>query len=418
VLLATASCGKDEATGSAYCKPCSHTSDCGSGNECRPATDTGSLGVCAKASDSQCCDGADCHTFQGSGGSAGNGIIGAGGKAGKGGGASGGKAGGGSTASANFGRACVSDTDCGSSGLTCLTSDGISGDGPPHGMCTMPCTSQGQCTEIHDNTYCVPFTETQQYCVAACTEGDSPKCNERDDMTCTLIGDIPGTVACQTIDDCKSGELCDSQTSMCASIVTGCMPVCGGDYDCTPDQFCDFSSGLCTSSMPSGLPLGSSCTEPTGTQADACNGFCLTKTQDATEGECSAFCSWTSDFRSCGWDGRTGTAEGACLFGTIISVDMPVPGDVGICTKLCDCNADCGAPGDYCVDDTMGAITSIWSRAGYCRPLLESETSQDSLSKCPPGHQGGSGGTGGTSGGGGSGAMSEAGAGAGGQGGS
>ncbi len=416
VLLATASCGKDEATGghTAYCKPCSQTSDCTSGNECR--TVTGSLGVCAKASDTQCCDGPDCYDLRGSGGSAGNGIIGAGGKAGKGGSGSGGKAGGSSTAAANFGRACVSDTDCGSSGLTCVTSTGISGDGPPHGLCTMACTTQGQCTEIQSDAYCVPFTDTDQYCVAACAEGDSPKCNERDDMVCTFVGDIPGNVACETIDDCGAGEICDSRYSTCAQIVTGCMPLCGGDYDCTPDQLCDFTTGLCTSTKPTGLPLGSACTEPTGNETDACNGFCLTKTQDATDGECSSYCSITSGLTGCGWGGPPGTpAENACLFGTIISADTPALGDLGICTKLCDCNADCGAPGDYCVDDTMGGIMNVWTRAGYCRPLLSGETSRDSISTCPPGHPGG--GTGGA-GAGGAGTMSEAGAGAGGQGGS
>jgi hypothetical protein len=416
VLLATASCGGDEATGSsgghtAYCKPCTHTSDCAAGNECR--TVLGSLAVCAKASDSQCCDGSDCYDLQGSGGSAGNGIIGAGGKAGKGGSGSGGTAGGSATASANFGRACVKDTDCGSSGLTCVTSTGISGDGPPHGLCTMACSTQQQCMDIKSDSYCVPFTDTDAYCVAACTEGDAVKCNERDDMTCTAVGEIPGSVACETIDDCDPGELCDSDLSTCAQIVTGCMPLCGGDYDCTPDQFCDFTTGLCTSTLPSGLPLGSSCTEPTGNQTDACNGFCLTKTQDATKGECSAYCSLTSDWSGCGWNGH-GAAENACLYGTILSADEPALGDLGICTKLCDCNADCSAPGDYCLDDTGGGIMNVWGRAGYCRPLIDPETSQDSISSCPPGHTGGSGGENA----GGSGAMSEAGAGAGGQGGS
>ena len=418
VLLATASCGTDEATGGnvGYCKPCAHASDCASGNECRAVL--GSLAVCAKASDTMCCDGGDCYPLKGSagsggsGGSAGNGILGGAGKAGRGG--SGGTGGSSGNTSANFGSACVSDTDCANPLLTCVTTTSIDGDGPPHGICTMSCTTSGQCTEIESNTYCVPWVTGHSYCVEACTEGDSPKCGERDDMTCTLVGEIPGTNLCTTTDDCGSGEICDSQSGTCGQIVTGCMPLCGGDYDCTPDQFCDFTSGLCTSTKPAGLPVGSPCTEPTGNQTDPCNGFCLTKTQTATKGECSAFCSVNSGLTGCGWDG-TGAADNACVFGTIISASSPATGDVGICGKLCDCNADCSSPGDYCVDDTMGAINNIWGRGGYCRPLNSMETTKDSLATCPPGHTGG---TGGTTGEGGSGATSESGAGAGGQGGS
>ena len=419
VLLATASCGKDEATGgqTGYCKPCSHTSDCGSGNECRIATDTGSLGVCAKASDSQCCDGADCHTFQGSGGSAGNGIIGAGGKGGKAAGNSAGKAGSGGSTASNFGRPCVSDTDCGGSGLTCFTSTTLSGDGPAHGMCTMGCTSHEQCTAIQDNTYCVGFTDTESYCLEACTEGDSPKCNERDDMSCALLGDRPGSKACASSDDCGADEICDPQYLVCGTIVTGCIPLCGGDYDCAPNQFCDFTTGLCTSTKPTGLPIGSLCDEPSGNQTDPCNGFCYPKAQGATTGNCSAECSLTSDLTGCGWDGH-GSADNGCLFRSIVSVDNPAQGDTGTCAKLCDCNADCDAPGDYCFDDTTGGIMNVWGRGGACRPMFASDAMGDSLSKCPPGHTGGTGGTGGTgtTGEGGAGAMSESGAG--GQGGS
>src|SRR6478735_9075007 len=59
VLFGTASCGEDEATGgggtakAGYCEPCYAASDCESGNTCRSVS--GSLGVCAKASDTKCC---------------------------------------------------------------------------------------------------------------------------------------------------------------------------------------------------------------------------------------------------------------------------------------------------------------------------------------------------------------------------
>ncbi len=438
VLLATASCN-DESTSNnntsggtiAHCKPCSASSECAAGNVCKQVT--GSIGVCAKTSETACCDGANgvggnCQTGLGPElGAGGGGILGTGGASGHGGSGSGGHPatagqGGtsGSTSSSNLGRACVSDTDCADTRLKCITPDGLNGDGPAKGTCTLACdmtANNSDCLEIEDNSYCAQFVDKNTYCVEGCTEGDTVKCHSRDEVACSLIGIIPGTSPCTSSSDCQTGELCDTQDGVCGQSVTGCMPTCGGDYDCNQGQHCDFSSGFCMAQKPAGLPLGSACTVATGNQTDPCNGICLPgNSQDQTKGWCSGFCAFNSGLTGCGWNG-TGPADNACLFTTVLSTSGTVAlNDVGLCGQICDCNADCVVPGNYCMDETGGDIMNVWGRNGYCRPLdtTTGEKPSDSFSKCSSSGTGGASSTGGTSStgeAGQSGATSEAGAG-------
>ncbi len=410
----------------AYCNECHATSDCASPNVCKRVA--GSIGVCAAASDTQCRDQngtpyTNLGPTLGSGGSGGGGIIGSGGTGGTGGKtgtggtggtfASGGSANSTSTGS-NLGRACVTDTDCADAKLTCLTNDGLNGDGPAKGICTASCTSTSDCLDVADNSYCVPFTaNNDMYCVEACTEGTNgvPKCHEREEVACSLVGLIPTGVACTSTSDCGSNELCDSQTSQCGTWVTGCLPTCGGDYDCGQGQACDFSTGFCVAKKPTGLALGSDCTPPPANGTDPCDGFCLAG-QDPTKGTCSALCTLNPNLTGCGWDGQ-GAADNACLFATILSGSDAASGDVGLCGSLCDCNAQCTLKNEYCVDESMGNVMSIWGRNGYCRPLQMGETVADTFSKCPAGE--GTGGTGGIVGNGGEAGQSTAESGAGGQ---
>ncbi|HTQ02938.1 MAG TPA: hypothetical protein VMI54_03740 [Polyangiaceae bacterium] len=391
----------------AYCNECHASSDCKSPNVCKVVQ--GSIGVCVAATDTSCCENPDgtgnCYTnlgaSLGSGGSAGGGIIGSGGKGGRSSAGAGGTGGtfgtagtGATTTGSNLGRACVKDTDCADSMLTCLTNDGLNGDGPAKGICTASCTSTSDCLDVADNSYCVPFSASgDMYCVEGCTEGTNgvPKCHEREEVACSLVGLIPTGVNCTATSDCNSDELCDSTTSQCGTFVTGCLPTCGGDYDCGDGQYCDFSSGFCVAQKPTGLPLGSPCTPPTGTATDACDGFCLAG-EDPTKGTCSALCTLNSNLTGCGWDGK-GAADNACLFATILSGSDAAQGDVGICGTLCDCNAQCTLKDEYCVDESMGQVNSIWGRPGYCRPLQATETVADTFSKCPAGTSGGTGGT-------------------------
>lgn len=408
VLLSTVSCGKDEATGpastsghTAHCKGCSHTSDCANGNICKVVA--GALAVCATAAEDNCCDSDDnCYTnlggnIDGSGGSGGSGVINNGGKAGKGGGAGSGGSGASPNVSTRLGQACVNDADCGGGELICLTSDALLGAGPGKGLCTLPCSSASQCLEVSDNAYCYPLTDNDAYCIEGCLPGELgvPKCHEREEVACSLIGLIPREGAdCVDSDDCRDGELCSSTELVCGEIVTGCVPVCGGDYDCASGQSCDFLTGLCANSKPDGLPLGSFCNP--NANPDPCNGFCLGGSE-ADEGECSALCTLTPALSGCGWSGPDdGPAKTACLFATRVSGADTAPGDVGLCGTLCDCNSQCQLTGDVCIDESTDPMTgepahlvkAFWGREGYCRPLASDETITNSIRTCPDGSTG------------------------------
>lgn len=316
----------------------------------------------------------------GSGGTGGDGATGGGGTGGGGTGGSGGMPAG----SGTMGDACGSDGDC-ESGLVCITADSttLGGAAPPHGLCTLPCEDDGQCSDVDPGAYCVAFDvdATIRYCLQSCITGSDgiPKCNERPDFACSYLGLLDTTVTCETSDDCGDTQLCDEEYGVCADVITGCVPMCGGDFDCGSGQYCDFLSGMCTPGEESRDPIGSECDPSADT--DPCAGFCSPLDDTGTVGACTGFCVFTSSLAGCGWEGvDTGAAQNACLYGTRLSPpDDVAPGDVGLCGSLCDCNDDCEASLQRCVDDSEGLVMEIYGRAGYCRPLLDSETESNSI---------------------------------------
>lgn len=285
-----------------------------------------------------------------------------------------------------LGSSCTSNDDC-ASGLTCVTrtSELFSGKSPAGGLCTVVCQSDADCRGFAAGSYCVAFDAngTSTYCLEGCRTGlaGEPKCHERADVACTLIGVAPTGAACRTSDDCRTTELCATSEDppVCGEIVTGCVPNCGGDFACASGDFCDFATGLCAPTRPTGRAIGALC-DPNAT-TDACNGFCQAKDEAGTEGVCAAFCTLAPGLLGCGWDGSA-SADAACLYLTRLSAD-PSIGDVGICGALCDCNADCVATDDRCVDESNGDILTLWGRAGYCRPLEPGETEADTFEQCP-----------------------------------
>jgi hypothetical protein len=172
--------------------------------------------------------------------------------------------------------------------------------------------------------------------------------------------------------------------------VTACVPTCGGTFDCASGQFCDFASGFCVPTAPGGLPIGALCDPELPPDQDECNGFCLETDGTGTQGTCAAFCSASSGLVGCGWDGQ-GVAESGCLFASVISRDSAgsitlSESDLMLCGALCDCNADCPATSDRCMDEnsanSSASIQALFGRPGYCRPLQATETEADSL-VCP-----------------------------------
>jgi hypothetical protein len=277
--------------------------------------------------------------------------------------------------------ACDADADC-ESGLLCITADSTTlGAAVPHGLCTKACEADTECSALIAGSYCVAFDEdaTVLYCILGCLTGTPgiPKCHERTDIACSLLGLNDTDVECTTADDCEDTQFCNEDTGFCGDTVTGCLPLCGGVFDCESGQSCDFLSGFCVPGEAEGLPIGAEC-DPAAT-TDPCLGFCQVQDAEGTEGSCAGFCSLNPDLIGCGWSG-TGTAEAACLYGTRLSPpDDLQAGDLGICGALCDCNDDCGASIHRCVDESDGQVMAIWGRAGYCRPLLDTETEDDAI---------------------------------------
>ncbi len=285
-----------------------------------------------------------------------------------------------------LGDACQNEQDCAAE-LDCVTSSGrmLAGASPGGGLCTLGCRTDDDCRNVAEGARCVSFDHEHRssVCLEGCTTGvaGEPKCHERIDMACGLLGLIPTNRACERPEDCGPAELCSMgmEPRRCSEAVTGCLPSCGGDAACATGTFCDLASGLCVPEPPSGRPVGALC-DPHA-MANQCNGFCLPTSNGGDEGLCTAFCTLAPRAIGCGWDGSL-PADSACLFATRLSKDVGV-GDVGLCGALCDCDDDCLAADDRCVDDSGGEVLAIWGRAGYCRPLLGGESEADAIGACP-----------------------------------
>jgi len=181
----------------------------------------------------------------------------------------------------------------------------------------------------------------------------------------------------------------EGDPEVCNETLTACRPMCRADADCVAGQFCDFASGFCTGTEPTGLPIGSLCDPTLPPEQDECNGFCSATDETNTQGTCAAFCSAGLDAYGCGWVGE-GAPDAGCLFATIISRDETdditlALSDLMICGGLCDCNDDCPADGEYCMDENQAnataSIEAIFGRKGYCRGLRadRNETEADSF---------------------------------------
>jgi hypothetical protein len=396
LLTLLPSCGADEGTGGdddgsggGGETPCTNDQQCDGGRVCSDNGSGDHDGFCEAGETCQC-------VKRGSGT---GGASSTGGASGTGGGIIGGTGGtGGGSVTSALGEPCAADDDCGT-GLVCLLPNGLpSGDGPPNGMCTLRCTADDNCLEFANDAYCVGFEkdanmQNVSYCVLACTgtQAGSPKCRERDDFACGILDATPTTVACATTDDCAVHQVCFED--VCQDMIEACLPTCRADSDCADAQFCDFATGFCTGTEPDGLPLGALCDPSLPAAQDECNGFCSATDATETEGTCTAFCSASPDAYGCGWVGD-GAPDNACLYATIISrdasgqIDLAIS-DLMICGSLCDCNDDCPAEAEFCMDesagDPMNSIQARFGRAGYCRPLNDQrmETEADSIATCP-----------------------------------
>ena len=180
LLALIPSCGADEGTGSDDTsddgEPCTDDRQCREGRLCSDVVEGDGDGFCENGETCRCAGvGGGTGGASGTGGTAGNagtggGIIG--GTGGKGGS-------GGAPVSSALGEPCGADADCGGAPLICLLSNALpSGDGPPNGLCTLPCTADDNCLEFANEAFCVGFDQDAnmqpvRYCILACTGGSA-----------------------------------------------------------------------------------------------------------------------------------------------------------------------------------------------------------------------------------------------------
>lgn len=251
----------------------------------------------------------------------------------------------GAHSSGALGASCASDDHC-LAPLTCLAADSavVAGEGPAGGLCTAPCFDSSQCSAF--DGLCVDLGAVgggDSYCMPKCTV-EPPR-------------DALG------IDKC----LGRSELACMPFAPTGaCGPICNSDTDCGV-RFCNPGTGLCADTPARGLPIGAEC-DPAA-EPDPCRGFCkeVQRPDGTSTGICYERCVYGA-VPSCGWNGERLPAEFGCeIFNAeVIQSGGPGPGDLGYCTRLCDCDAECAVAGVVCVALPMLADVSRYGRRGAC----------------------------------------------------
>jgi hypothetical protein len=237
-----------------------------------------------------------------------------------------------------LGASCRRDADCGDPELTCLlaSSTALGGRGPAGGLCTRTCASDDDCTKWDASATCQSDSPdpTQLYCFEGCSHDDqyrSPrpsasKCHGRTDMACA------------------GGEL--------GFAATLCVPACTTDAQCGSGLRCNPHWGLCQADAPQGDPVGTAC-DPR-TRPTTCDGFCLGSSSGV--GICTQVCPLGAP-GVCGHDDG-GTRREACLAQLPPNGGTSV-GDLGACSKLCNCDADCALAGLVCEPTALAGGTGF-----------------------------------------------------------
>lgn len=267
----------------------------------------------------------------------------------------------------NLGAKCQNKTMCGQLECIDVSSTALGGEGPPGGMCTLPCGGfpPNYCSLIDPGAICHPFGPGAEYCLKGCAPGpvsldggfDPNKCHGRPDMGCTVLFSAGGPAP-------------------------ACLPTCAGTQHCdtgtSSNPQCNLATGLCTKVASQGAPYGTSCTfgppdaggldaSADGSLPPSCAGMC-TPVPDPSQGGlpgtfvCSGGCVVNPD-ASCGWSG-TGPAQAACMKGFVPNAaDL---GDLGTCVQLCDCQVFCDDPNMVCTPNPDFDLAQKWGMDGYC----------------------------------------------------
>jgi hypothetical protein len=239
------------------------------------------------------------------------------------------------------GATCEDDGDC-RTGLLCLTSGSTSlkGEGPSGGLCLAECASDhSSCEDSYSGTLCVVLDggrtdetiDDDAFCLPTCELGqassNAQKCLGRADLVCA--------------------------EKTAGSGVGYCRPACRSDVDCR-DRFCNLATGLCTDKAPVGDGIGAACNPA----APTCAGGCIQ--HGATYAECSGVC--RLETAGCG---QAPAREPPYDFWCYLDPSqVGAEGDLGYCTRTCDCDDDCGRDDAVCMAED--ALQSQIGRRGVC----------------------------------------------------
>jgi hypothetical protein len=200
---------------------------------------------------------------------------------------------------------------------------------PDHDFCNQ-IDATAKCIVIWDGGTPNKTADDAAYCLPGCKLGTQPseadKCRGRVDMVCTESAAGSGSGYCR--------------------------PACRSNIDCG-GRACNLKTGLCGDQAPGPDPIGAPC----DTTADMCSGGCIQ--HGGTYQECSGVCSYGT--AACGQTSSRAPLNYYCYQDpATISGD----GDLGYCSRLCDCDKDCGRADAVC--EPKASLQSKTGRAGVC----------------------------------------------------
>ena len=243
--------------------------------------------------------------------------------------------------SGRLGAACTSAASC-RKGFDCITSDSklIGGEGPSGGICLQ------QCPPDHD--FCKGIDATSK--CAVLVGGATPN-DPSDDVAYCLPGCKLGTQP-NELDKCRGRVDLVCSESPAGSGVGFCRPACRSNIDCG-ERICDLKTGLCGDRAPGPDPIGSPC----ALGADMCSGGCAP--HGGSFNECSGVCSYGT--AGCG---QTSTRPPLSYYCYLDPATRSGDGDLGYCSRLCDCDKDCGRADAVC--EPKPALKPKTGRGGVC----------------------------------------------------
>jgi hypothetical protein len=260
-----------------------------------------------------------------------------------------------------IGAACSSGQDC-RKGLDCLTADSkvINGEGPSAGMCLAKC--------LPDHDFCKEL-DARSKCIVL-YNGGTPS-DPLDDLAYCLPG-------CQIGKQANEPDKCRGRVDLvCSEYPSGsgagfCRPACRSDVDCG-NRSCDLSTGLCSDRIASGDAIGAAC-DPTAPTTSSCAGGCIS--HGSTYGECSGVCSYGT--AGCGQADTDLPLDYYCYLDPTTGSGA---GDLGYCSRLCDCDKDCARADAVC--EPQPNLVAATGRAGVCGSKSYSTGAPRKNTPCP-----------------------------------